>query len=263
MTKPVNILLLHHSTGKNIWMGSVSKLAHRLTGRGSVERAIAEWNSINGTDYHIQARVFPQKEPYGWRNYPYDYWNIWVNNAGNTPFMEEPTLEILSDQGFDVICWKHCYPVCHIDEDPAIVSADSPYKCAGNYKLQYIALKEKMRQFPNTKFIVWTGAAIANSPKAEAHARRAAIFFKWVREEWDEPGDNIFLWDFYQLETEGELFMKEQYCREPGNSHPNKEFSKKAAQLFARRVIDVIEGRGDRAPITGEIHEGQLRDDKN
>ncbi len=233
-------------------MGSVSRMYHRFGRQGAVERYIDEANKANGTNYRIQARVFPQKSPYGWQNYPFDYWNIWVRNAGDTAYMEEPTLEILSKQNVDVICWKHCYPVCHIKEDPPTPSVDSPYKCIGNYKLQYNALKKKMRQFPHIKFIVWTGAAIAANPKAEAYALRAKNFFHWVREEWDEEGDNIFLWDFYQLETEGGLFIKDDYCREPGNSHPSREFAEKAARLFVRRTIDVVEGRGDTSPLTGE-----------
>jgi len=263
MGKPVNVILLHHSTGKNIWVGAVSKLSYRLTGQGAVERYIAGHNRSNGTDYRIQARVFPQKEPYGWKNYPYDYWNIWVEHGGDAPYKGEPTLEILTAQGFDVICWKHCFPVCHIGEDPVNPSVASHFKCLANYKLQYNALKAKMRSFPDTKFIVWTGAALAYSDTMLDQARRAAEFFNWVRDEWDEPGDNIFLWDFYRLETEGGLFLKDSYSREPGNSHPNKAFSDTAARLFAQRVIDVIEDRGDSAPVTGGIDERQVLDEQN
>jgi hypothetical protein len=235
-------------------MGSMSKLSYRLGRRGAVEQYIHKAGKQNGANLSIEARVFPKKSPYGWRNYPYDYWNIWVNNSGDTPYLDEPTLEIISKERFDVVSFKHCYPVCHIKEDPPDPAVDSPYKCIGNYKLQYNALKEKMRQFPRIKFIVWTGAAMARHPEAEAAAHRAREFFQWVREEWDEEGDNIFIWDFYQLETGDELFMKDEYCREPGNSHPNKTFSQMAAQHFARRLLDVVEGRGDETPKTG----GQL-----
>lgn len=254
MPDTVNILYLHHSTGKNVWMGAVSKWVYRVNRQGAVERYLAGANQRNGTNYHVQARVFPQKEPYGWHNYPYDYWNIWVNHAGVAPYQEEPTLEIISRHDFDVVSLKHCYPVCHIKEDPEKPAIDSPYRCIANYKLQYNALKKKMRQFPHIKFIVWTGAAMAHTPNAEAAARRAREFFQWVRDEWDEEGDNIFIWDFYELETQGGLFLKDEYCREPGNSHPSREFSETAARLFARRLIDVVEGRGNDTPKTG----GQL-----
>ncbi len=40
----------------------------------------------------LEEVAFPKSKPYGWNNYPYDYYNIWVNNAGPKPFMKEPTL---------------------------------------------------------------------------------------------------------------------------------------------------------------------------
>ena len=59
--------------------------------------------------------------------------------------------------------------------------------------------------------------------------------------EWDEEGDNIYLWDFYHLETEGGLYLKNEYAVSPDDSHPNPSFSGKAAPLFAQFIIDVIE----------------------
>ena len=71
-----------------------------------------------------------------------------------------------------------------------------------------------------------------------------------MRDKWDEPGDNIYVWDFRSLETEGGLYLKDANAE--GDSHPNKKFSKKAAPLFCRRVVDVIRGAGDTASKTGE-----------
>ena len=61
-----------------------------------------QYNAENGTNYRIIERAFPSGKPYKWKNYPFDYWNIWVKNAGYKPYMEEPTLETLT-QLFDVI----------------------------------------------------------------------------------------------------------------------------------------------------------------
>ena len=109
-----------------------------------------------------------------------------------------------------------------------------------------------MWEFPETIFIVWTGAAqVKNATDAEM-ANRAKIFFDWVKNEWDEPGDNIYLWDFYALETEGSPYLKDGYAQDPYDSHPNSAFSKRVAPFFCRRVIDVIEGKGDNSGITGK-----------
>ncbi|MCX5638873.1 MAG: hypothetical protein NTX52_14445, partial [Planctomycetota bacterium] len=124
-------------------------------------------------------------------------------------------------------------------------------KRIGNYKLQYDALKQKMHEFPRTKFIVWTGAALTKQSTNLGSARLAKEFFSWVKNEWDEKGDNIYIWDFYSLETDGDGYMKDEYADSPSDSHPNTAFSKMVAPLFSQRVVDVIEGRGDTAGTAG------------
>jgi hypothetical protein len=120
-----------------------------------------------------------------------------------------------------------------------------------NYKLQYNALKEKMHFFPNTKFIAWTGAANVQATTGEAEATRAKEFFDWVRDEWDEPGDNIFVWDFWQLETEGGLYLKGDYAADSNDSHPSSAFAATVAPYFCTRIIDVLRGNGDTGSLTG------------
>ena len=104
---------------------------------------------------------------------PYDYYNIWVKNAGDAPYQGEPTLEMLTKQ-YDVIVWKHCFPVGSILPDTGKPDVDSDEKRLENYKLQYAALKEKMRSFPDTKFIVWTGAAPTRHHDPDEGAARQA-----------------------------------------------------------------------------------------
>ena len=109
-----------------------------------------------------------------------------------------------------------------------------------------------MHEFPQVRFIVWTGAAqVKNATEAE-YAKRAKMFFDWVKNEWDESGDNIFIWDFYTLETEGGLYLKNNYAMDPYDSHPNNAFSQKVAPLLCQRIVNVLEGRGDSSSITGK-----------
>lgn len=231
------IILLHHSTGGRIWSGGVPDW-------------FAEYNSTHGNSYSIIEQSFPKNTPYGWNNYPYDYWNIWVDNAGHDPYLQEPTLEMLT-QDYDVIIWKHCYPVSDIQPDTGSPSISSSTKKIENYKLQYEALKDKMREFPQTRFIVWTGAARVRGATTEDRGMRARAFFEWVKNEWDEPGDNIYIWDFFELETEGGLYLKDEYAQSPADSHTNATFSARAAAYLCNRIIDVIEGRGDAGSLTG------------
>jgi len=230
------ILFLHHSTGEVIW-------------NGGVKEWFDAYNQANRTEYDITEQAFPKDSPYGWNNYPYDYWNIWVKHAGKKAFKGEPTLEMLTPK-YDVIIFKHCFPVSGIDEDSGNPDVASEDKRIENYKLQYAALKKKLREFPKTTFIVWTGAALVKGETDEAAARRAKAFFDWVRTTWDERGDNIYIWDFQTLETEGGLYLKPAYAA--GDSHPNESFAKKVAPLFCQRVVDVIRGAGATGNITGK-----------
>ena len=200
------ILFLHHSTGQCVWVGNTNKYIFKLTQKGDVQKFFAGYNKKNKTDYAISERIFPKRAPYGWNNYPYDYYNIWVKNAGNNPYMEEPTLEMLTAE-YDVIIFKHCFPVSRISEDTGAPDINSDEKRIENYKLQYNALKSKMHEFPNNKFIVWTPAVYTKKNLSEEEGRRTQQFYKWMIDEWDEKGDNIFIWDFYKYETEGGLFL--------------------------------------------------------
>lgn len=259
----MNIIYLHHSTGGVIWQGEKASLftravrkvspglAETLGGQAKLPALFEKYNKDNGKNYLITETAFPKAAPYGWHNYPYDYYDIWVKHAGNEPYMEEPTLEILTKQ-YQVISFKHCYPVSNIKADQDSSSIDSDYKSLANYKLQYNALRDKMHEFPNTKFILWTGAVRVKSALSEDEALRAREFFTWVKEEWDLPEDNIFIWDFYELETEGGLYLKDEYATSDTDSHPNTVFASKAVGLVFNRIVDVIENNGTRTNLKGE-----------
>ena len=240
MNTDARIVFLHHSTGQCLWNGGVSKW-------------FDDYNSTHNRHYQITEQAFPKEKPNGWKNYPYDYWNIWVNNAGETPVLGEPTLEILT-KDYDVIVFKHCFPVSQIVEDgtPPAPDINSEIKTLANYKLQYRELRSKLLEFPRTRFIVWTGAALVKEATIEANAERAVAFFEWVKNEWDEEGDNIYIWDFFAAQTEGGLYFKDEYAADVKNSHPNEGFSQNTAPLLCQRIVDVIEDRGDAGSLVGK-----------
>jgi len=215
-----------------------------------MESLFVEHNRQFESNYKIEECSFPKASPYGWNNYPFDYFNIWVKHAGMHPFMEEPTLEILTRE-YQAVIFKHCFPVSNIQPDQGSADVNSDFKSLSNYKLQYQALRDKLHQFPETKFIVWTSAAQVQSRTNEEEAKRSREFVQWVINEWDLPDDNIFLWDFYGLQTEGQLYFQKKYAQSESDSHPNRAFSTSASRLFFRRVIDVIESNGSKTHIAG------------
>jgi hypothetical protein len=233
------IVFLHHSTGSSIWIGKTNKYLYKVTQKGDVQKFFVDYNKKNRTNYEINELIFPKATPYGWNNYPYDYYNIWVKNAGEVPYMEEPTLEMLTKE-YEVIVFKHCFPGSRISEDIGAPDINSDEKRIENYKLQYNALKKKMHEFPNNKFIIWTPVVCTKNQMTEDEAKRTYQFYKWMIDEWDEKGDNIFIWDYYKYETEGTLYLLDKNAVDPNNSHPNKEFSARAAQMFCTFMVDVI-----------------------
>ena len=233
------IVFLHHSTGMSIWLGKSNRYLYKLNRKGDVQKFFAEYNQVNNTNYVIKEIAFPKSSPYGWNNYPYDYYNIWVKNAGEQSFMEEPTLEMLTRE-YDVIVFKHCFPVSRISEDTGAPDINSEIKKIENYKLQYIALKKKMHEFPDTKFIVWTPVVCTKKQMTEEEAKRTCQFYEWMMDDWNEKGDNIYIWDYYKLQTEGNLYLPDKNASDPDNSHPNPEFSAKVAPLFCKYIIDTI-----------------------
>jgi hypothetical protein len=193
----VRIAYLHHSTGGNIWGGGVPEY-------------FTSYNSAHGTHYQITSITYPaapasgydSSTGYPWANYPYDYWNLWVNHTGTSQDRGELNLDQIA-ANYDVIVFKHCYPVSSIGPDSGPPSVSSSNQTIANYQLQYAALKTRMKQFPTKKFILWTGAAENSGSNSLENAQRAQTFFTWVKTTWDEHGDNIFIWDFFALETAG------------------------------------------------------------
>ncbi len=240
MPDDVSVIYLHHSTGGVIWGGGVPE-------------ALSSYVSTSGKAYQITDRGYPAESPYGWSNYPYDYWNIWVQNAGESPYLDEEPLELLTDN-YEVIVFKHCFPVSNIGPDSGAPDVSSSAKSLENYYLQYEELKTKMHTFPDTRFIVWTGAANVSNYTSPEEAARARTFFTWVKNTWDEAGDNIYVWDFFELETEGGNVLLTGYAQDGNDSHPTGAFAERVAPLFVNRLVDVIEGRGDNGPIDGDYH---------
>ncbi len=221
MGREVKIIFLHHSTGQNVW------------NYGKIRDWFRKYNKANNKNYQVEDKWYPKGG-----NYPYDYWKLWV--SGN----DSSELKNLAEK-YDVIIWKHCFPVSVIKE-----SGNKPEdKTLANYKKQYNELKEKMHEFPDTRFIVWTGAVQLGISETQAKNMRA--FVKWVRSEWNENNDNIYIWDFYALETEGGLYLAPKNAKNSSDSHPGKEFCERVAPLLANRIVSVIQGAGNKTSFTG------------
>jgi hypothetical protein len=232
---------LHHSTGNNLFY------------TGKVSEYIEEYNADHSTSYQITEMAYPNT-PYPWNNYPYDYWNLWVNQSCDN---SNPNIMCLDEMtnNYDVIIWKHCYPGAAIQSDNDNPDVGSSAKTLANYKLQYKALLNLMDQFPNTKFIIWTLVPLHRNATSPEQAGRAYEFVNWVKDSWLQEDDsshpNIYIFDFFRNSAEMTPTPDNgvQYClkyefegdHNGSDSHPNKLANETIGPVFSQFIIDVIE----------------------
>lgn len=238
-----SVIFLHHSTGEGVFV------------EGNVAAWINNYNSANGTAYSVTERSYPDS-PYPWENYPYDYWNLWVNNQCSAT---SPNIQCLNTmlQSYDVVIFKHCFPGAGIAPDNGIPLISSPIKTIANYKLQYRALRNLMDQYPGKKFIIWTLAPLHRLETTTEEAARAREFVNWVKTSWlTEDGKahpNIFIFDFFGLVAESNLTpvtgkvncLKYEYEKSHTvvDSHPNLLANQTVGPQFSQFIINTLKGQ--------------------
>lgn len=224
------ILFLHHSTGGGVWWG------------GDVPGWFSNYNTVHATSYDIAERSYPDS-PYPWENYPYDYWNLWVNGACNSA---NPNIECMNTmtQNHDIIIFKHCFPGADVLADTGTPNVSFSEKTLGNYKLQYRALRAMMDGYPNRKFIVWTLTPLHRLATSAENAARARQFVDWVKNSFlSEDGHshpNIYIFDFWGLIAGSDNFLKYEYegSHTGNDSHPNALANQTVGPIFSQFIVD-------------------------
>lgn len=235
-----NAIFLHHSTGAGVFF------------EGNVAVWIADYNNEHGTDLEITEFAYPDS-PWGWENYPYDYWKLWVDGSCNNTQDNIQCLDKLCEN-YDLIIFKHCFPGAGIEAGNGNGDVTSPEKTLNNYKLQYRALLALFDQYPDNKFMVWTLAPLHRLATNSEQANRAAQFVDWVKNSWlTEDGNehtNVFIFDFFGLvaEQNENPVNGQQYCLKydyegdhSGNdSHPNLLANETIGPIFAAEVASIF-----------------------
>lgn len=237
------VIFLHHSTGNGVYM------------EGNVVAYIDSVNKADGTFLNVSERAYPD-DPWPWANYPYDYWQLWVNGSCDT---ENPRIECISKlaANHDLVVFKHCFPVSAIKANTGNPDVTSDVKTLENYKEQYRALRSVFDSYPGTKFMVWTLVPLhrlATSPDA---AERAWEFVQWVKSDWlKEDGalhPNIIIFDYFSLvaELDEKPVNGVAYClkydyeksHSERDSHPNTAANKYAGPVFANAIVNACLNR--------------------
>jgi hypothetical protein len=239
--KDEKIIFLHHSTGGVIYND------------GDVPEWFDDYNSSHGTNYQINERAYPTGS-YPWRNYPYDYWNLWVNGACSATEASTHCLDQLTAD-YDVIIFKNCYPVSDVLEDTGTPDITSQRKSLENYKLQYGAVRDKLQQYPDNLFIFWTGAPRHRLATDAAKAARAREFANWVKGDMLAGGSypNIRVFDYFDLTAGSDNFLRYEYERSHtgSDSHPNTQAAQDVGPVFSQFIIDSAQDFFDSGNGTG------------
>lgn len=240
-----SIIFLHHSTGNNLFNA------------GDVDEWMDNYNLNHETNYQITERSYPNT-PYPWENYPYDYWNLWVNRVCDEDNLNIQCLENISNN-YDIVIFKHCYPGADILADIGNPDVSSARKSIENYKLQYRAIRELLDSLPDTKFVIWTLVPRHRLATTVANAQRSQDFVTWVKEDFlTEDGKehpNIYIFDFWEYATEhnaspinGQVnTLKYDYeiSHITDDSHPNIKASQEIGPIFSQFIVDVIEDKAN------------------
>jgi hypothetical protein len=235
-----SVIFLHHSTGGNVW------------NEGNVNNYIQDFNTQNGTSIKVTETSYPN-DPYPWENYPYDFWNLWVNGQCDDSKSGIECLSSLAGK-YNLIIFKHCFPGAGISSDTGTPDVTSSRKSLENYKLQYRALRQIMDSFPNNKFMVWTLAPLHRNATTETQASRARQFVDWVKNDWlKEDGkqhNNIYIFDFYNIVAESDpnpvqgnvncLKYEFEGDHTGSDSHPNTKANQIAGPLFAQAIENCL-----------------------
>lgn len=253
-----SVIFLHHSTGEGVFI------------EGNVASWINNYNSANGKNYIITERSYPDT-PYPWENYPYDYWNLWLNSQCSAT---NSNIQCLSNilQTYDIVILKHCFPGAGIASDNGTPSVSSPIKTISNYKLQYRALRSLMDQYPTKKFIIWTLAPLHRLETTTEEAARAREFVNWVKSTWlTEDGKshtNIYIFDFYNLVAESNptpvsgkvncLKYEFEKSHTIVDSHPNLFANQTVGPLLAQFIVNTIESQSTGINNNEDCSEGVL-----
>jgi len=225
------IYFLHHSTGNGVYS---------YPSKG-VPAWFSDYNSAHSTNFQISHRYYPNS-PYPWANYPYDYWNLWINGACTNSDPDMVCMDYLT-QNYDVIIYKHCYPSSDILADTGSPDLGSSRKSIENYKLQYRALRDLMDSYPDNIFIMWTLPPRRESETNAANALRATQFSEWMKTEFlTEDGNehpNIYIFDFRDIVMGPDNFLADGYVGD-SSSHPNDAANNAAGPQFSQFIVDSI-----------------------
>jgi hypothetical protein len=138
---------------------------------------------------------------------------------------------------YDVIAFKSCFPVSNIGDDAQLA----------NYQSHYLAIRDRMDQYPEKTFIIVTQPPQVPANSDSQEAARARALANWLQsDEYLTGHPNVSVFDFFGLLSGEDNFLRPEYRVDEYDAHPNELANQNAGPLFVAFIDQAI-----RSPYTG------------
>ncbi len=212
--QPIRIIFLHHSCGHNlIEQGGVREgftaLGYEFYDHGYNDDGLRLADgSYSGTNFAVPD---DNTDPDG------------IAYIFSQPLHDPPDNTFSYLMQYDVIAFKSCFPTSNIGDDEQLAE----------YKSYYLAIRDRMDQYPNKLFIIVTQPpqVPANSnPEEGARARALTV---WLQsDEFLAGHPNVYVFDFFGLLAGDDNFLRPEYRSDEYDAHPNERANREIGPQF-------------------------------
>ena len=132
---------------------------------------------------------------------------------------------------YDVIAFKSCYPVSNIGDDEQL----------NEYKSYYLAIRDRIDQYPDKLFIIVTQPPQVPAESDPQEGARARAFADWLAsDEFLTGHPNLFTFDFFGHLAGADDFLRPEYRGDEYDAHPNEQANRAIGPLFVDFIDQAI-----------------------
>jgi hypothetical protein len=222
--RPMRIIFLHHSCGHDlIEHGGVREgltaLGYEFYDHGYNDDGLRLADgSYTGTDFDVPG---DNTDPDG------------IAEIFAQPLHDPPDNTFSHLMGYDVIAFKSCYPTSNIWGDEHLAELKS----------YYLAVRDRMDQYPDKIFIVVTQPPQVPGASDLEEAVRARALADWLKsDEFLAAHPNVFTFDFFGYLAGEDNFLRADYRFDDYDGHPNERANQEIGPLFVEFIDGAIRG---------------------
>lgn len=137
---------------------------------------------------------------------------------------------------YDVIMFKSCYPTSNISNDVHLEE----------YQANYLAIRDRMDQYPDKVFVIVTQPPQVPGSSNRAEAHRARQLAEWLSSDAFLDGHpNVFTFDFFGYLAADDNFLRAEYRVDNHDAHPNDRANREIGPRFVSFIDTAIRNYQD------------------